>query len=104
MNAPANTLTMRQQHQAYCEKLLAGIDQTALSPDEQWHLRRRLGIGGSEIGTILGLNKYQTPFDLWLIKTGRKTPDDLSDKPPFTGGTNWKRWLPMNTPSVPGSW
>ena len=45
MNAPANTLTMRQQHQAYCEKLLADIDQAALSPDEQWHLRRRLGIG-----------------------------------------------------------
>ena len=73
--------SLRQQHQAYCEKLLADIDQAALSPDEQWHLRRRLGIGGSEIGTILGLNKYQTPFDLWLIKTGRKTPDDLSDKP-----------------------
>ena len=86
MNAPANTLTMRQQHQAYCEKLLAGIDQTALSPDEQWHLRRRLGIGGSEIGTILGLNKYQTPFDLWLVKTGRKTPDDLSDKPAIHWG------------------
>lgn len=84
MNAPANTLTMRQQHQAYCEKLLAGIDQSALSPDEQWHLRRRLGIGGSEIGTILGLNKYQTPFDLWLLKTGRKAPDGLLTSNPVS--------------------
>ncbi len=24
MNAPANTMTMRQQHQAYCDRLLAG--------------------------------------------------------------------------------
>ncbi|MGL5225006.1 MAG: YqaJ viral recombinase family protein, partial [Aeromonas sp.] len=86
MNAAVDTMTFHQQHQAYCDRLLAGIDQTTLSTDEQWHLRRRLGIGGSEIGTLLGLNKYQTPFDLWLVKTGRKIPDDLSDNPAIHWG------------------
>jgi putative phage-type endonuclease len=38
---------------------------------DQWLLERSKGIGGSEIGTILGLNKFQTPYDLWEIKTGR---------------------------------
>lgn len=78
MNAPANTTTMRQQHQAYCDALLATVNLDQLSDEESWHLRRRMGIGGSEIGTLLGLNRYQSAFDLWLVKTGRKTPDDLS--------------------------
>lgn len=28
--------------------------------------------GGSSVGTICGLNPFQTPYDLWLVKTGRK--------------------------------
>jgi len=36
------------------------------------HMEARKGsIGSSEISSILGLNKYQTPRDLWLLKTGR---------------------------------
>ena len=39
------------------------------------HMEARKGsIGSSEISTILGLNKYQTPRDLWLLKTGRTEP------------------------------
>ena len=30
-------------------------------------------IGSSEIGTIMGVNPFQTPYDLWLRKTGRET-------------------------------
>jgi putative phage-type endonuclease len=32
---------------------------------------RTKGIGSSEVSTVLGLNRWQTPHDLWLIKTGR---------------------------------
>lgn len=38
---------------------------------EAWLAERRLGIGGSDAGTILGLNKYKTPFELWLEKTNQ---------------------------------
>lgn len=39
------------------------------------HMEARKGsIGSSEISTILGLSKYQTPRDLWLLKTGRTEP------------------------------
>lgn len=86
MNAPNNTTTLQAMHHDYCQRLLDSIDQSALSDEALWHLRRRLGIGGSEIGVIMGLNKYQTPFDLWLIKTGRKQPDDLSDNPAIHWG------------------
>ncbi len=32
---------------------------------------RAKGIGSSEAATIMGCNRWQTPYDLWLIKTGR---------------------------------
>jgi len=34
-------------------------------------------INGTDAGTIMGCNRYSNPYELWLIKTGRK------DKPEF---------------------
>ena len=45
---------------------------------EQLEERRR-GIGGSDAGAVLGLNPYRTPVAVWLEKTGRAEPEDLSD-------------------------
>lgn len=33
--------------------------------------KRRAGLGGSDIGAILGLSHYRTPVDVWAEKTGR---------------------------------
>lgn len=38
---------------------------------EEWLQHRRAGLGGSDIGAILGLSKYRTPVDVWMEKTGR---------------------------------
>jgi putative phage-type endonuclease len=40
---------------------------------EEW-LSLRHGIGSSEIATLLGLNKWETPYQLWLRKTGQAPP------------------------------
>ena len=37
---------------------------------ESWLRERRRGIGGSDIGAILGLNKYRSPLDVYLDKIG----------------------------------
>lgn len=37
----------------------------------EWLEARKQGVGASEIGTILGVNPYDTPYQLWLRKTGR---------------------------------
>ena len=37
-------------------------------------------LGGSDTGTILGLNPYKSAYTLWLEKTGQVEPPDLSDK------------------------
>lgn len=46
----------------------------APSNSPEWHEMRRLGIGGSHVGTILGLSKWDSPYSLWARKTGRLEP------------------------------
>src|ERR1035437_8827176 len=48
-----------------CEIVPAWPD--AMTEDE-WLEARKLGIGGSEIGTICGLNPYQSKYNLWACK------------------------------------
>ena len=45
-----------------------------------WLEQRRKGIGGSDAGTVLGINPYQGPFELWLLKTNQIPDPDLSDR------------------------
>lgn len=48
---------------------------------------RKKGIGASEAATVLGLNQNISPYQLWLIKTGRSEPEDLSNIPCVYWGT-----------------
>ena len=50
---------------------------TAEMSHSEWLLDRRKGIGGSDVGTILGLNKWKSAYQLWLEKTNQV---DLEDK------------------------
>ena len=38
---------------------------------EDWLALRGKGIGGSDVGTIVGANKYKSAFALWAEKTGK---------------------------------
>jgi predicted phage-related endonuclease len=46
---------------------------------KEWHDARRSGIGGSDANIIMSGDPERI-HDLWLVKTGQKEPDDLSDK------------------------
>lgn len=46
-----------------------------------WLEQRTKGVGGSDVAAIMGLSKWKTPAQVWLEKTGRNQPDDISDKP-----------------------
>lgn len=51
------------------------------TPEEvslQWVQARRNGIGGSDVAAIMGISRYRSPYEVWLDKTGRVEPDDLS--------------------------
>ena len=47
--------------------------KTADMSRENWLKERTRGIGGSDVATVLGLNPYKTPLDLWEEKTGKTT-------------------------------
>ena len=46
---------------------------------EEWIQLRTSGIGGSDAGAIMGMSKYSSNLSIWMDKTGRSKPDDLSD-------------------------
>ena len=51
-----------------------------LNSREEWlKARQNQGIGGSEAGAVIGMNKYQTNVELWELKTGRREAPDLGD-------------------------
>lgn len=48
---------------------------------------RRTGIGGSDIGAILGLNHYRTPYDVFLDKTAPELQPDIVGEAAYWGTT-----------------
>lgn len=44
------------------------------SDRDGWLASRSMGIGSSEVGTILGLNPFETPYQLWRRKKGLDGP------------------------------
>lgn len=50
-----------------------------------WLQERTKGIGGSDAGIILGLNKYRTSFELWLEKTGQVDPIEIDNEAIYWG-------------------
>jgi putative phage-type endonuclease len=58
----------------------AYVVSTAAHRTPEWHAARAAGIGGSEIVTILGLSKYDSPTSLWLEKTGQIPPEPAGEQ------------------------
>lgn len=58
-----------------------------LKDREEWLQNRMNGLGGSEISAVIGCNPYLDNVTLWEYKTGRKQPEDISDKPYVKYGT-----------------
>jgi putative phage-type endonuclease len=56
---------------------LVGVFESGTSA---WHEARAYSLGGSEIGTIMGLNPWESAYALWAKKMGK------IDNPPLT---NW---------------
>lgn len=67
---------------------MKAFKNTLLMTEEEWLESRRKGIGGSDAGTILGLNPWQTPYELWEYKTtGKRKPMTPQQKEAVYWGT-----------------
>lgn len=64
---------------------------------DKWLAVRNTGIGGSDAGVIMGLNRYKSPLQLWMEKTGQAKAPDLSGNQAVYWGTmneaNIARWF-----------
>lgn len=54
---------------------------------EKWLEARAIGIGGSDAAVIMGMNRYKSPYQLWLEKTGQVEPPNLSSNQYVYWGT-----------------
>jgi len=55
---------------------------------EAFRLSRMGAVGGSDIAAILGISPWRTAYSLWLEKTGRVTPPDISNLPHIQRGVS----------------
>ena len=49
--------------------------------EQEWLSGRLNGIGGSDASAVVGMNPYKTNIELFEEKTGRRGPEDISEKP-----------------------
>ena len=49
-------------------KILASTENMSY---DDWLEHRRLGIGGSDASIVCGINRYKSPVELWMDKTGQ---------------------------------
>lgn len=45
----------------------------------EWLTWRNKGIGGSDASVICGINKYKSPVELWMEKTGQIEPKEAGE-------------------------
>lgn len=64
--------------------MTAGMVLPPGAPRTQWLRERKSSIGGSEAAAIAGLNKYCSPYELWLLKTGRSA--GIAETPKMRAG------------------
>lgn len=48
--------------------------------EKEWLSGRMNGIGGSDASAVVGVNPYKTNIELFEEKTGRRLPEDISEK------------------------
>lgn len=48
--------------------------------EEDWSRERRRGIGGSEVSTVLGLNRWDSPYALWARKLGLVPEQEATER------------------------
>lgn len=63
------------------------LASTTLLSREEWLQIRSTGIGSSDAAAAIGLSSYKCSLSLWLEKTGRQLPEDLSEKEAVVWGT-----------------
>lgn len=66
---------------------MSNTSSTLEMTHQEWLEDRRKGIGGSDVATILGLNKYKSVYQLWLEKTDQIEVTSAQSEAAYWGNT-----------------
>lgn len=55
------------------------IQKIKTASREEWLAERRKSLGGSDMGAVLGFNKYSSPMTVWMDKTGRLPEKEITE-------------------------
>ena len=69
-------MTKKKPDRHLCKPIKHKIPDTR----EEWLQERQKGLGGSDAGAILGVNRYKSAYALWAEKTGLITPPDVDNE------------------------
>ena len=61
------------------------LASTANMSYEDWLEHRKQGIGGSDASVVCGINKYKSPVELWMDKTGQFPPQEAGEAASWGG-------------------
>lgn len=64
------------------------LENDKIKNTDDWQKNRNKQIGGSECAAVVGLSPYMTNIDLFELKTGKKQPEDISQKSYVYYGTH----------------
>lgn len=78
------TEILSEANTSACPARLLGVFENG-SPE--WHQARATGVGGSDVGTIIGVNKYESPLSLWAKKLGLIDAEVPESEPMYWGTT-----------------
>lgn len=66
---------MTVNYSAPAGRLLLKVD----APRSEWLDARRTGVGGTDVATLMGSNKFQTPFEAWQDKFSERSEDESTE-------------------------
>lgn len=66
-----NLLKDPEIEEVFLEELDKEVEVIQYKDGEDWLETRKLGIGGSDISAVLGINRYKSPADVWADKMGQ---------------------------------
>lgn len=55
------------------------LTSTENLPYEDWLAYRKKGIGGSDASIVCGVNRYRSPVELWMNKTGQLHEEEAGE-------------------------
>lgn len=83
-------------HREYSGDVLGNATKTISYPDNtpEWHDQRAKGIGGSDVGAIMGVSPWNTRDDIFKIKTGQVIPELKTNKAgALWRGSVWENYI-----------